>query len=118
MEKIFNPENEAELALIKSLFDAEGIYYFVQNDNFGSILVGPQISNYNVKTVLVPDDSANRAREIVAELRQHDVVVDSKMRLPDRLRMVLETAVFSWFVPGRRWGKSRKSSGDAGNDAI
>ena len=48
MEKIVNPENEAELALFKSLFEAEGIRYFVHNENFGSILIGPKMSNYNV----------------------------------------------------------------------
>ena len=107
MEKIFDPQNEAELAVVKSLFEAEGIQYFVQNDNFGSILVGPQISNYNVKTILVPGEYADRARDIVAELRKRDTRIESTTTFADRLRMIFETAIFSWFVPGRHRGKSK-----------
>ncbi len=107
MEKIVNPMNEAELALFKSLFEAEGIRYFVHNENFGSILIGPQISNYNVKTIFVPAEFADQAREIVTDFRQSEVVAESKPNKPDRFRLVVETVVFGWFMPGRRRGKSR-----------
>jgi hypothetical protein len=111
METIAKPRNEAELVLLKSLFEAEDIQYFVQNDNFGSILVGPQIAYYNEKAIMVPPEFADRAREIVADLRRQDVPVESKTGLLDRLRMIVETLVFSWFVPGRRRRKSDAATG-------
>lgn len=45
MIKIYSPTDELELAMIRGVFDTEGIHYFVHNDNFGSMRVGPQIVN-------------------------------------------------------------------------
>lgn len=40
MIKLYSPENEVQLAILKSLFEAEGIPIFVHNDNFGSMRSG------------------------------------------------------------------------------
>lgn len=56
MKKFYTPDSEAELAVIKSVLDAEKINYFVHNDNFGSLEVGLRIDLYNVKTIWVRDD--------------------------------------------------------------
>lgn len=112
MEKIVTTDNEAELVALKSLFEAEGIQYFVHNDNFGTILTGPQIPSYNTKTILVPSEFATRAREIVEDFRGGAPPERPAPRFSDRVRMVLETVVFSWFVPGRRWRGSRRQGGD------
>ena len=53
MHKLYSPDNDAELALIKSLLDAEGIHYFVHNDHFGTLRVGPRIELLNTKTIMV-----------------------------------------------------------------
>ncbi len=50
MIKIYSPTDELELAMIRGVFDTEGIPYFVHNDNFGSMRVGPQIDLLNKKT--------------------------------------------------------------------
>ena len=42
MIKLYSPDTESELAVLKSLFDAEGIHYFVLNDHFGTLRVGPK----------------------------------------------------------------------------
>jgi len=118
MEKITTPKNEAELVTLKSLFEAEGIQYFVHNDNFGTILTGPQIDYYNAKTILAPTEFSDRAREIVEEFRGLTPPRETRTRFADRLRMVFETVVFSWFVPGRRWGRSRGSGRDGGNKPV
>lgn len=119
MEKIAIPRNEAELITLRSLFEAEDIQYFVHNDNFGTMLVGPLISQYNAKAVMVPVEFAGRAREIVAELRRSEATTaESKPGFMDRVRMVFEAAVFSWFVPGRRWKRPTHSGHDpAGDDS-
>ena len=113
MIKIATPMNEAELLTLRSLLEAEGIQYFVHNDNFGSMLVGPLISLYNSKAIMVPDQFAGRAREIVAELRRHETdTVESTTGFLDRVRMVFEAAVFAWFVPGHRWKRSKPPGRD------
>ena len=67
MRKLYSPENDAELALILSLFEGEGITYFVINDHFGSLMVGPKIDQYNAKTIMVSDDQTERAHEIIQD---------------------------------------------------
>lgn len=64
MIKLFSPANEAELALIRGLLDAEGIPYFVQNDHFGSLWAGPWV-DFNAKTVFVPEAYADQASRLV-----------------------------------------------------
>ncbi len=46
MIKVFCPANELELAMIKSLFEAEGIEYFVQNDHYGVLTGTPSVGSY------------------------------------------------------------------------
>ena len=41
MKKIYSPQNEVELAVIKSLLNGENIPYYVHNERFGSMEVGP-----------------------------------------------------------------------------
>ena len=53
---LYSPQNEVELALLKSILESEHISYFVRNDNFGSLEVGPRIGLYNGKMIQVEDD--------------------------------------------------------------
>ncbi len=41
MTGLYSPRNEVEVALLKSIFDAEGIEYFARNGHFVSLRVGP-----------------------------------------------------------------------------
>lgn len=49
MLKLYSPENEVELLILKSIFGSEKIHYYVLNNYFGSIRVGPKIELYNEK---------------------------------------------------------------------
>ena len=49
MIKIYSPTVELELAMLRGVFDTEGIHYFVHNDHFDSMRVGPQIDLLNKK---------------------------------------------------------------------
>jgi Putative prokaryotic signal transducing protein len=51
MKKLYSPNNDSELVLIKSILDGEGIQYFVHNDHFGTLKVGPRIELFNAKTI-------------------------------------------------------------------
>jgi len=106
MVKIFSPNDEIQLALVKSLLEAEGIPYFVHNDQFGSMQVGIQIELLNRRTVMVAEPFAERARAIVAEFLENSVPEHQETArgytFREKFRMVFEALVFGWFMPGRR----------------
>jgi len=37
MKKLYSPENDSELAIIRSILDGEGIQYFVHNDHLAPL---------------------------------------------------------------------------------
>lgn len=108
---LYSPENDAELALLKSILDSEEINYFVKNDNFGSLEVGPRIALFNAKMIEVQDDQHERASELLAdylEKTKKDAIEQAKeYSLFDKIRMVIEVLVFGWLMPGKR--KSKKN---------
>jgi len=89
----------------------KGYQYFVHNDHFGTLQVGPQIDLFNAKTIMVSEDQYEKAKEIVeyflTNTRDISVPLPSSYCLIDKIRMVFETLIFSWFIPGNKW-KRRK----------
>ncbi len=67
MVKIYSPKNEAELSIIRSILDSEGIAYYIHNDDFGSLNVGSSMSSFNEKTIMVDEKDAERAKELVSD---------------------------------------------------
>ena len=106
MKNLYCPRNEVELALIKSIFEGEGIHYFVHNDHFGSLEIGPQIELYNAKMIMVHEDQYERAKDILSDFLSNiaEDSADSKPQysLSDKIRMIIETILFTWFIPGKR----------------
>jgi len=111
MIDLYSPQNEVELALLKSILDAESINYFVRNDNFGSLEVGPRIGLFNAKMIIVQDDQYERAKELIADyFEQTDKKTDEpeqKFSLFDKIRMAIEVLVFGWIMPGKMKYKKR-----------
>jgi hypothetical protein len=111
MYKLYSPDNEMDLAFLRSLLEADGIAYFVHNDHFGSLSVGPKIGLFNAKTIFVRDEDATRAKEVIAgylEEQNKVEVIEERSRsaytLKDRIRVILEMLLFWWFIPpGKRW---------------
>ncbi|MBI4699445.1 MAG: DUF2007 domain-containing protein [Nitrospirae bacterium] len=107
--KLYTPRNASELALIESILEAEKIDYFVKNDNFGSLYIGPQIDLYNQKTIMVQDDQYDRAKDVMSDYLQQTEVIDEKplgkYTLFDKLRIVAEFLMFGWVIPGRKKDK-------------
>ncbi len=107
--KLHSPQDEAELAFLRSVLDLEAIPYFVHNDRFGTLEIGPRIDLYNVKTIMVPEEYADQARDLIHEFfrdastRQGSSAQSSVF---DRVRMVLEALFFGWFIPGRTGKRS------------
>jgi len=109
--ELYASRTEAELLLLRSVLNDAGIYFFVKNDVFGSLALGPQIDHYNRKTVYVHASEAADARALLTEFLDKTALGDpapvEDLRLSDVLRMVVELLVFGWFMPGRRHRPSR-----------
>ena len=102
---LYSPQNEIELTLLKSIFDSESIPYFIRNDRFGSLEVGPWIGLYNAKMIEVRDDQIERAKELLTDYlektREHIEGPSKKYSVLDKVRMVIEFLLFSWIMPGK-----------------
>ena len=112
MKKLYSPNNDSELVLIKSILDGEGIQYFVHNDHFGTLKVGPRIELFNAKTIMVAETHFEKAKEIIDDflknIQEPAEKTKSKYSIRDKIRMVIEAILFTWFVPpGNRWNKRK-----------
>ena len=105
MIKLYSPNDELELSMIRGLFDTEGIHYFVHNDHFGSMRVGPQIDLFNKKTIMVAPEDADRAKEMISDLLERCLPEEeepAQYSIGQKLRMIFEALFFGWFIPGRK----------------
>ncbi len=111
MLELYSPNNEVELAMLKSVLDAEGINYFVRNEKFGSLEIGPKIELLNKKMIMVQDDQYEKAKELLRDYLESTEnkgePEEKKYSLFDYIRMVTEFLLFGWIMPGRR--KNKKS---------
>ena len=98
-----------------SLLEANDIPAYVQNGGFGGLLPGPQIDIYNVRRVMVPDECANDARDILAVLAKpaEEPLLPAKTSLGDKLRMFLEFFFLGWFIPGHTRRDPARPSNEA-----
>jgi len=104
MKNLYSPQNDSELAIIRSIFDGEGLYYYIRNDHFGSLKVGPKIDLLNAKMIQVHEEQFELASELISDFlknSQKNITNSDKYSLPDKLRMIIETLIFGWFMPGR-----------------
>jgi hypothetical protein len=67
MVKLIEPQDEGELALIKSLLDGNGIQFFVQNEYFGSLYPGLSLP-FNRRVVMVHEADLDRAETLMGNL--------------------------------------------------
>ncbi|GFE57490.1 hypothetical protein AOG1_13700 [Geobacter sp. AOG1] len=93
--------------MIRGLLDADEIRYFVLNDYFGSMRVGPQIDLVNKKTIMVAPEDHDRTKEIISNFLESsidDEGVEMQYTAGQKLRMIIEALLFTWFIPGRKRG--------------
>jgi hypothetical protein len=107
MINLYCPKDELELSFIKSILDGEGIPYFVFNDHFGSLEIGPSIAMVNAKTIMVHEEDLESARELISEFLKNagpEARSDSSgYTLFDKIRLIFECLLFGWIMPGRKW---------------
>lgn len=106
MIKLYSPRDKIELALIKSILESEDIPYFVHNDHYGSLTIGPQIALFNAKTIMVSPEHEKTAKELLADFLSKTETepepTTTGYPLADKIRNITETLLFWWFMPGRR----------------
>ena len=66
--RLIEPQDEGELALIKSLLDGNDIPFFVRNEHFGSLYPGLPLP-FNSRVVMVDDSDLVRATILVKGLK-------------------------------------------------
>jgi hypothetical protein len=100
---VFSPETEAELVTVVALLEAHDIACFVRNAGIGSLIPGPQVNGYNTRDVMVDEKNVADALELLEDFQPKTSHAEP-MRYPvkSRLRSLLETILFGWFVPGSR----------------
>jgi len=110
MIRLYSPENEIQLAILRSIFEAEGIPIFVHNDHFGSMRTGMQIELLNRKTIMVSEVHFDQASLVMREYfknleqgAQETGVAKEGYSVFDKIRMVVEGLFFGWVMPGRKW---------------
>lgn len=95
------------------MLDARGIPSFVRGGGIGGLLPGVQINAYNTRDIMVPEEKAAEALELVRDFETHQSTPATGVRPKrrGRLRNLLELLLFGWFVPSYR-ADSRESEPD------
>jgi len=65
--RLIEPQDEGELALIKSLLDGNGIPYFVHNEHFGGLYPGLSLP-FNARVIMVEESDFWRAGTLLGKL--------------------------------------------------
>ena len=109
--RVFSPQTESEVLVATALLEAHRIPTFVHSRGIASMLPGVQIDAYNTQCVMVPEEFAAYAVELLAELKGPEpATAGAPLPIRDRVRIVLEGLLFGWFVPGSR--RKQPSSAD------
>jgi hypothetical protein len=106
MINIYSPNDEVELSMIRGLLESEGVNFYVHNDHYGSMEIGPRIDLINKKTVLVAPEDADRARQIIKYFLESSTPEETgevpQYTFAQKFRMVRGAVLFCWFIPGRK----------------
>jgi hypothetical protein len=124
MQKIFAPENEIELVMVKGLLEAAQIPFHVQNDHFGGLYIGPQIEHFNQRVIMVAPEYAARSKEIIAEfiappqqVEAESYAQSQRTSVLEKLRLLGEVLLFCWIVPRKRCRETSASAPETDADA-
>lgn len=104
------------LYLSKSILEADEVPFYVQNDNFGSLYSGTYINYFNAKTVMVPEEYYEDAKEIIQSVIKDAEFVDIKDEEPPRVSDLVDNLIsiltLGLYSPGGEKNKSSKSNLD------
>lgn len=78
MKKLYIPRDESELVFLKSFLEAEGMPFYVLNDTFGSVYPGIYTRGFNAKTIMVPEELFEDAKELIKSAVDDPKFVDEE----------------------------------------
>jgi hypothetical protein len=67
--KVFSPQSESEVIVVRSLLEAHDIPVFVHGRHFGSLLPGIQIGAASMQSIMVPEERVADALELLASFQ-------------------------------------------------
>lgn len=67
MVPVYSPLTESEAAVISAMLAAHNIPFFIRGGAFSKLYPGMQIKDYNTQTFMVPAESYELAKELLAE---------------------------------------------------
>ena len=116
MKKLYIPTNESELVFIKSVLEADEVPFYVQNENFGSLYSGAYMSFFNAKTIMVPEDYYEDAKEIIASVIKDAEFVENKeeeaLSFLDIIERLISFFTLGLYTPSNEKSKSPDSPED------
>jgi 8-oxo-dGTP diphosphatase len=97
--RVFVPQTLSEATVVTAMLEAHEIPVLRHNGNLAGLLPGVQINAYNTQSIMVPEEHAADALELLADFRH-----PPRLPPPPRsiARMIFEGLFFGWFVPGSR----------------
>lgn len=95
--RIFNPRTASEAVVVVAMLNAHEIPAYLHNGHLASVLPGVQIGAYNTQSVMVPEECANDALEMLANFRAAPAPTGEE----SVLRNIFEALFLGWFVPAR-----------------
>ena len=110
MTPVYRPESAIELAIAESLLEAHEIPYFVHNRGFAGLYPGIQLHLLNARTILVPSEASDMAKDVLAQfLADTSSVRQNRERsVWHILRLIFESLCMGWCV--QRVGNVREQS--------
>jgi 8-oxo-dGTP diphosphatase len=103
--RILNPRTASEAAVVVAMLQAHEIPAFLHNGHIASVLPGVMINGCNAQSVMVPEQCAEDALELVVNFR----TAPSPTGNTSVVRNAFELLLFGWFVPAQHIpGRGRK----------
>jgi hypothetical protein len=115
--RLISPESDPEILAIVAMLEAHEIPCFVRGGGMGGLFPGVQINAYNTRDIMVPEDKAAAALDLVREFQSRPPAQyeDMKPKPKGRLRNLLELLLFGWFIPGNKYERRKQSDATPNN---
>jgi len=99
--RLVSPDSDPEIMTIVAMLDAHGIPSYVRGGGFGGLYPGVQINAFNTRDIMVREEQAAEALELLKDFRAQRPEPEpvARSRKIGWLRNLLELLLFGWFVP-------------------
>ncbi len=115
--RLVSPDSDPEILAIVAMLEAHEIPCYVRGGGFGGLFPGPQINGYNTRDIMIPEEQAATALDLLREFQSQGSPPADPRKHNERgwFRNVLELLFFGWFVPRSRAARQVQSDGTPNN---